>query len=166
MGLHMPGVKDEGPPNGFADGPFVVTNDPNDSTWIKNGDGDLYAAVGLWSLLDPDRGRALKRILDEQVRVEEDETGDQYRLIRVPQVACLAELLDGLDEAILTFTDSNYYVLPERVPDLLRQRPRFPATRNKDGELAYSLRGQWERAYAATRFLRIARDLNRDVAMD
>jgi hypothetical protein len=58
----------------------------------------LHHAADLWSVVDPERGERIRRWIEDEWSVRDDD--DRIRVYDVDSLRRLAALLDGLDEAL------------------------------------------------------------------
>lgn len=113
---------------------------------------DLLAAADLWSLVDPERSRRIRSILD-------DARGDipsYHWWIETEEMNELASLLDGLVPALSPFIDADWHLRPERAGEVIGRFPDHVTSWEADGKPVHTLGNAIARAVCADRYLRQA----------
>jgi hypothetical protein len=148
------------PAEGECDDSVVPSGFPCE---LEEGWSYLYRGMQLWSLVDPDKAEALKRLLKDEVE-QEDAEG---RVVVSPALAGrIVEQLRDLDQALLRISDDNYHLRPDSVEPVLSQASYLVDSWTEGGRTVYTLANTLQDVRRARHFLDRAAQLGRAVAFE
>lgn len=142
----------------------VENGEDEDYVSFTRGTNMLENAMFLWDLIAPERRKAYRQFLKNEIEIERNQLDSGGYLVSVEQVKQILEMIDGLDEKLEKFLDVDGRVLPEHVQHIQRVAP---SQTFDNGELdGNALRGEISEVKMIKRFLLEAIELDYPLVID
>ena len=141
--------------------------DHADGILYEKGESHIYDAIDLWNVLDSNKGRKLKKLWQEDITSDKNYNGEKIPeysyLMSLEQLDVVIDLLEGLDDELLTIADKQGYLKPEAVGAVKQRSPLLIEEESLDGKHIYALSSPLFHAKTILRFLKLAQKLRRQV---